>query len=65
MFCCIHTCILYNVLPHDGLQKRSKHVAVIFIIKVRLCLMGKNGNISRRDKIRIRLQNRQVAFGFL
>ena len=42
-----NTCVLCNVFPDDGLQKRPKHVApVIYKINILLCLMGGNKNIS-------------------
>jgi hypothetical protein len=40
--CGIHACVSCTVLPDDCLQKRPKHVAVvIYIMKIRLCLVGK------------------------
>ena len=43
----IHTCVLCTVLADNNLQKRPKHVAVtVSVIKILLCLMGENRNIS-------------------
>ena len=41
LFCGIHTCVLCEILPDDGLQKRPKHVAFIYVIKILLCSIGK------------------------
>jgi hypothetical protein len=41
---------LYIVLPHDDLQTRLKHVAVIHN-KALLCSMGETGNISSSNEV--------------
>jgi hypothetical protein len=50
----ICNCVLCNVLPDDGLQKRPKHVAVIiYILNILLCLMGENISSKQRHKVMI------------
>jgi Na+/citrate or Na+/malate symporter len=40
----------YNVLLHDGLQRRPKHVSVIMcIMKMFLCSIGETKNIFNRQ----------------
>jgi hypothetical protein len=35
-------CVLCNVLPDDGLQKRPKRVAVTYITNIFLCSVGES-----------------------